>query len=138
MLTCVCLNTWVVMVASHYLGSFTYHLTLSPVRRHNVYREIRLHGGLQHPNIVQLYVAFEDESDVYLVQEYLPTGDLFKNYKYHGEGYFREKAAKLIEPLLHALVYLHQEKVRRAHGCSASNLILFCRLPTQWSSGHPS
>lgn len=39
-----------------------------PPRRHNVYREVRLHGTLHHPNIVQLYAAWEDEEDIYLVQ----------------------------------------------------------------------
>lgn len=35
-----------------------------------VEREIRLHSQLRHENIIQLYGSFEDEDNVYLVQEY--------------------------------------------------------------------
>lgn len=33
-------------------------------------REIRIHSRLSHENIIQLYAAFEDDSNVYMVQEY--------------------------------------------------------------------
>ena len=35
-----------------------------------VEREIRIHSRLSHENIIQLYAAFEDDSNVYMVQEY--------------------------------------------------------------------
>jgi len=35
-----------------------------------VEREIRIHSGLDHANIIQLYAAFEDDANVYMVQEY--------------------------------------------------------------------
>ena len=35
-----------------------------------VEREIRIHSRLSHDNIIQLYAAFEDDSNVYMVQEY--------------------------------------------------------------------
>ena len=35
-----------------------------------VEREIRIHSRLSHENIIQLYSAFEDDSNVYMVQEY--------------------------------------------------------------------
>ncbi|KAL3131330.1 hypothetical protein ABBQ38_000618 [Trebouxia sp. C0009 RCD-2024] len=35
-----------------------------------VEREIRIHCRLSHGNIIQLYAAFEDDSNVYMVQEY--------------------------------------------------------------------
>lgn len=31
-------------------------------------REIRIHIGLDHENIVKLYAAFEDEKNVYMVR----------------------------------------------------------------------
>lgn len=33
-------------------------------------REIRIHSCLMHDHIIKLYAAFEDESNVYLVQEF--------------------------------------------------------------------
>ena len=35
-----------------------------------VEREIRIHSRLDHPNIIQLFAAFEDDANVYMVQEY--------------------------------------------------------------------
>lgn len=35
-----------------------------------VEREIRIHSRLSHENIIQLHAAFEDDSNVYMVQEY--------------------------------------------------------------------
>jgi len=35
-----------------------------------VEREIRIHSRLDHANIIQLYAAFEDDANVYMVQEY--------------------------------------------------------------------
>ena len=39
-----------------------------------VEREIRIHSRLAHENIIQLYAAFEDDSNVYMVQEYATGG----------------------------------------------------------------
>jgi serine/threonine protein kinase len=38
------------------------------VRRYQVEREIRIHIQLDHPNIIRLFAAFEDEKYVYMVQ----------------------------------------------------------------------
>ena len=40
-----------------------------------VEREIRIHSRLDHANIIQLYAAFEDDLNVYMVQEFA-TGNL--------------------------------------------------------------
>lgn len=40
-----------------------------------VEREIRIHSSLDHKNIIRLYAAFEDDSNVYMVQEYA-TGNI--------------------------------------------------------------
>ncbi len=42
---------------------------------YQVEREIRIHSRLDHANIIQLYAAFEDDANVYMVQEYA-TGKL--------------------------------------------------------------
>lgn len=35
-----------------------------------VEREIRIHSRLDHPNIIRLFAAFEDDANIYMVQEY--------------------------------------------------------------------
>ena len=37
--------------------------------RYKLENEIKVHKTLHHPNIVQLYVSFEDEENVYLLLE---------------------------------------------------------------------
>ena len=41
-----------------------------------VAREIRIHSRLDHANIIQLYAAFEDDANVYMVQEYATGNNL--------------------------------------------------------------
>lgn len=43
----------------------------------NIKREIKLHRKLDHPHIVKLYHSLEDDTNVYLVLEYVPMGNLF-------------------------------------------------------------
>ena len=40
-----------------------------------VEREIRIHSSLDHKSIIRLYAAFEDDSNVYMVQEYATGTD---------------------------------------------------------------
>ena len=42
---------------------------LTPLNVAQVERESRLQLGLSHPHIIQLYAAFEDMNNYYLVQE---------------------------------------------------------------------
>lgn len=71
-------------------------------------REIRIHIGLCHENIIKLFAAFEDEKNVYMVQEYAGGGDLFEDLKKQG-GQVREKQAvrDILYPFISALHYIH-------------------------------
>ncbi|KAL6752713.1 kinase-like domain-containing protein [Haematococcus lacustris] len=81
---------------------------LSTLNRYQVEREIRIHIQLDHVNIIKLFVAFEDEKNVYMVQEFASGGDLFEDLKRHG-GSIKEKyvVRDIILPFLNALEYLH-------------------------------
>ena len=57
---------------------------LSALNRRQVCREIAVHAGLQHENVIQLYCAFEDDFCYYLVLEYAARGDLFSELKKRG------------------------------------------------------
>lgn len=76
--------------------------------RYQVEREIRIHISLQHENIIRLHVAFEDEKNVYMVQEFATGGDLFEDLK-KGGGQMKEgpTATNILIPFLSSLAYLH-------------------------------
>jgi aurora kinase len=76
--------------------------------RYQVEREIRLHIALDHENIIKLYAAFEDEKNIYMVQEFAGNGDLFEVVRRHG-GMFKDKQASrdVIAPFLEAIQHMH-------------------------------
>jgi serine/threonine protein kinase len=45
--------------------------------RQALLREIRLHSFLKHDNVIRLYTSFEDNSKIYLLQEYAIHDNLF-------------------------------------------------------------
>lgn len=72
-----------------------------------IYKEIELHTKLNHPNIIQLYSYFEDETDFYLVMEYASNGNLFnliKNDKYLSE----KNAFYYFYQIANAVYFLHE------------------------------
>lgn len=81
---------------------------LSQLNAHQVQREIAIHASLNHPHIVDLYAAFEDETGIYLVLEYAEGGDLFDAVKRRG-GRLQEAmlVQQVLYPYLCALMYLH-------------------------------
>ena len=77
--------------------------------RYQVEREIRIHIALDHENIIKLYAAFEDEKNVYMVQELAGCGDLFGELRFLRGGVVQEKYAvrDVLAPFLNALYHLH-------------------------------
>jgi serine/threonine protein kinase len=45
---------------------------------HQLRREIENQSHLRHPNILRLYAYFYDDTRVYLILEYAPRGELYK------------------------------------------------------------
>ncbi|PNW84284.1 hypothetical protein CHLRE_04g228208v5 [Chlamydomonas reinhardtii] len=79
---------------------------------HMLRREIELHIGLAHKNIIMLYAAFHDSKHLVLVQEWAERGDLF--------GVHRRMKCRLTEtqttelllaPFLDALASLHRRGI---------------------------
>ena len=83
--------------------------TLSELGMCQVEREVNLHMGLSHANIVQLYAAFEDEENVVLVLEHADGCDLFRAVKGSPGATFDERttADEIVAPCLAALDYMH-------------------------------
>ncbi|CEG38969.1 aur protein kinase [Plasmopara halstedii] len=82
----------------------------SPLTRdggaNNLKREIEIQVRLRHPNILRLYGYFYDDSYVYLVLEYAPYGELYKELA--KESYFPgDVAAHYVAQVVEALQYCH-------------------------------
>ncbi|KAK8390047.1 hypothetical protein O3P69_012928 [Scylla paramamosain] len=79
---------------------------------HQLRREIEIQAHLRHPNILRMYGYFYDDKRVYLILEFAPRGELYKEMKGQKDGRFNEqRAAKFIKQLTQALIYCHGKKV---------------------------
>lgn len=77
----------------------------------DIWREIQVMYGLEHPNIVKLYSTYEDMQHTYLVMELCSGGELFDAIVESKEGLSENVAAKLLRQMLAAVSYLHGHKI---------------------------
>lgn len=77
---------------------------------HQLRREIEIQTHLRHPNILKLFGYFHDSSRVYLILEYAPNGELYKDLQ-KCKRFDDARAAKYIRQLSDALMYCHSKKV---------------------------
>lgn len=78
--------------------------------QHQLRREIEIQAHLHHPNILQLFGYFHDESRVYLILEYAPRGELYK--KLRDVKRFDDKTSAIyILQIIEALNICHARKV---------------------------
>ncbi|KAL6757666.1 hypothetical protein V8C86DRAFT_2616161 [Haematococcus lacustris] len=97
----------------HQVAVKLYHKPkLSELNYFQIAREIRIHGCLDHTNIVALWAAFEDQHGIYLITEYAARGDVFSDVERRG-GHLSEQdtVRTIIHPFLSALAYLHSNNV---------------------------
>jgi calcium/calmodulin-dependent protein kinase I len=76
----------------------------------NIENEIKVFFTLKHPNIVQFREFHEDDSNYFIVMEYVEGGQLFDRIVEHIEasGAYTENAARsIMQTLLCAVGYLH-------------------------------
>ncbi|KAG7388693.1 hypothetical protein PHYPSEUDO_011886 [Phytophthora pseudosyringae] len=72
----------------------------------NLKREVEIQIRLRHPNVLRMYGYFYDDACVYLVLEYAPYGELFKELA--KEKYFSDAvAAHYVAQVVEALRYCH-------------------------------
>lgn len=72
-----------------------------------VVREIKIHSFLDHKNIIKLYGFFHDDENIYLILEYAPDGELYKELKATPNNRFtEEKTSKILRQVLDAFIYL--------------------------------
>ncbi len=72
--------------------------------------EARSAARLQHPNIVSVYDSDRDIDIAYLVMEFIQGEDL-KHHLDHGKVYTLEQTVGIMEDLLAALQYAHQQNI---------------------------
>jgi len=77
---------------------------------HQLRREIEIQSHLRHTNILRLYGYFYDETRVYLILEYAPRGELYKELQ-KCVRFNDQRAATYIDQLADALMYCHSKKV---------------------------
>ncbi|XP_076322388.1 aurora kinase C-like [Tachypleus tridentatus] len=77
---------------------------------HQLRREIEIQSHLKHPNILQLYNYFYDDTRIFLILEFAARGELFKELQKCGK-FDDKRAATYIAQLSHALIYCHEQKV---------------------------
>lgn len=76
---------------------------------HYLRREVTIHRAVQHhKSIVSLFDVFEDKHSVYLLEELIRGGDLFKALKNHGGGISELCALRIVDQILGALSFMHR------------------------------
>jgi len=73
-------------------------------------REINIMKKLQHKNIVQLFDIYETPTELFLVLEFIPGGELFDQIVERG-SYSESDAAALIRQILEGIDYMHKHGV---------------------------
>ncbi|XP_063305752.1 aurora kinase B [Pelobates fuscus] len=77
---------------------------------HQLRREIEIQSHLRHPNILRMYNYFHDRKRIYLMLEYAPRGELYKELQKCGR-FDEQRSATFMEELADALNYCHERKV---------------------------
>ncbi|XP_033009473.1 aurora kinase A [Lacerta agilis] len=77
---------------------------------HQLRREVEIQSHLRHPNILRLYGYFHDATRVYLILEYAPRGEVYKELQ-RLTKFDEERTANYITELADALLYCHSKRV---------------------------
>ncbi|XP_078116323.1 aurora kinase B [Sander vitreus] len=77
---------------------------------HQLRREIEIQAHLKHPNILRFYNYFHDRKRVFLVLEYAPRGEMYKELQRCGR-FDEQRTATYMEEISDALMYCHEKKV---------------------------
>ncbi|XP_028926892.1 aurora kinase A isoform X1 [Ornithorhynchus anatinus] len=77
---------------------------------HQLRREVEIQSHLRHPNILRLYGYFHDATRVYLILEYAPRGEVYRELQKFSK-FDEQRTATYITELADALSYCHSKKV---------------------------
>lgn len=78
----------------------------SPLDEERLWRELKIHSCLNHPNIIKFHASFEKNDNIYLIQDYAASNlfDSLKNLKKLPE----EKAFSIFFQVCMAVDVLHK------------------------------
>ncbi|NXG77545.1 AURKA kinase, partial [Baryphthengus martii] len=77
---------------------------------HQLRREVEIQSHLRHPNILRLYGYFHDVTRVYLILEYAPRGEVYRELQKLTK-FDEQRTATYITELADALSYCHSKSV---------------------------
>jgi len=73
-------------------------------------KEIQILIEIDHPNIIKIYEYFQDETNFYVITEFVSGGELYDTIT-KWKDFNEEKAAYIIRQLLSAVNYLHSHNI---------------------------
>ncbi|KAM4622697.1 aurora kinase A-A-like [Discoglossus pictus] len=77
---------------------------------HQLRREVEIQSHLRHPNILRLYGYFHDATRVYLILDFAPRGELYRELQ-RCTKFDDQRTATYMTELADALLYCHSKKV---------------------------
>ena len=78
--------------------------------RQMVFTEVSILKSIDHPNIIRLHEFYQDDKNYYIITEFCSGGELFE--RIISAGTMSEvTAARYMQQILSALVYLHDRKI---------------------------
>nr|XP_036860057.1 death-associated protein kinase 2 isoform X1 [Manis javanica] len=80
------------------------------VSREEIEREVSILRQVLHPNVITLHDVFENRTDVVLILELVPGGELF-DFLAQKESLSEEEATSFIKQILDGVNYLHAKKI---------------------------
>uniref|UniRef100_A0A8C4W732 Serine/threonine kinase 32A n=1 Tax=Gopherus evgoodei TaxID=1825980 RepID=A0A8C4W732_9SAUR len=102
----------------------------------NVFKELQIMQGLEHPFLVNLWYSFQDEEDMFMVVDLLLGGDL--RYHLQQNVRFQEDTVKLfICELALALDYLQSRRIIH-RDMKPDNILLDEHAPEMFNSTKPT
>ena len=75
-----------------------------------VKREVQILKLLRHPHIIKLYEVIPTQTDIFLVMEHVPGGELFDYIVQHGK-LSEEKARRFFQQIISGIHYCHRHKI---------------------------
>lgn len=85
--------------------------------------ELTILKQLDHPNIVKVFEFYEDDDNIYIIEELCKGGELF-DYIIQNKKISEKLAAKIFQQILYAVNYCHKNNIVH-RDVKPENILLF-------------
>jgi calcium-dependent protein kinase len=82
----------------------------------DIMNEFNLLKELDHPNVMKIYEAYEDQLYIYLVTELLKGGEIFEKL-IEKKQFSENRCALIMKQILQGLAYCHEKKIVHRYKC---------------------